>query len=253
MTSIMKKHLTWVLEGLCLGISEEKRSKLASPPSPRAWGPEGILGFTNCFAQKTPSRTQTLKPPSHDGLWGHACMSRIRGDYLPGSTPVTGNSSPPPCFLFSTHCCCFSSSLSHSLWLTLGLPGPAPDLLTLKDPIWTFPQFSTWLLSFHFQIACLAPQLHSLDGDTPRSWRGSYRLASSHFPARRTSDYIVVLNRRGRIQGLLLGVNSMPQLRVKSSFPLPDPNKGQGRSLAREKNCRRKVSAQTFPPDSLWP
>lgn len=63
-------------------------------------------------------------------------------------------------FSISVCCCYFFSSLSHSLWLTLGLPGPAPGLLTLKTQFGFFSSFWPGSLHFIFKLhATLAPQL----------------------------------------------------------------------------------------------
>lgn len=251
----MKNHLlTWVLEGLLSWNLRRKMQWIGQshcPPCIRTWKNSG---FCKQFCiENSQQNIDSEAKPIQDSLLGHPCKCRVRCDCWPGNTLVTGNSpwSPgSPVFHF------------HLQLLLLFLPEPLPEtpswtprtcLLTLKTQFGLFSSFQPGSYHFILQLRVLLKRQTStaMMEVLPEAPEARTNLPGSHLPARRTRDHIIVLNRREMIQGLRLGASSMPQLIMKSSFSLPDPNKGQGYSLAREKNCRRKVSAWTSLLGSL--
>lgn len=107
---------------------------------------------------------------------------------------------------------------------------PRTCLLTLKTYFGFFSSFRPGFYNFISFPSCLGyfSSTHPQPGQ-----KYSCRLVSStnvpgsHLPARRTCDRTIVLNRKERIQGLLLEASSIAQLMVKSSFTLPDPIRGK--------------------------
>lgn len=146
------------------------------PPCIRTWRNSGFckqLCIENS-QQNIDSEAKSIQ----DSLLGHPCKCRVQCDCWPGNTLVTGNS---PCSPGSRFPSPSTATASFPPWAT-----PWDSLLDsqdlpayFKDPVRTFLQFSTWLLSFHFPVAhaTSVAHIHSYDGGTPRGLWGSYRLA----------------------------------------------------------------------------
>lgn len=150
--------------------------------------------------------------------------------------------------------------LPFPLWLLLlFLPDPLPVAHTLdsraclspayfEDPVWAFFPFLALahLAAFSIRMPLWQHTFTAMMGCSPRLV-GLTQTCQVPIFLIGGQVCIIVLNRKESIQGPLLRGSSTPQL--VPSFTFPDPNKGQGHSLAREKNCIRKGLCQNL---AVW-